>query len=712
MEKIAEAALAAGLRRDDAFVAVGGGVVDGRGRVCRGDPPARRGLECRADDDGRHGRRRDRRQDRRQSSLAGKNLLGAFHPPRAVLSDPACLATLPDRDYRAGLVEAYKAAWVADAELSARASESLSAVLARDGAALVDAAGGRRARQGRNRRQPIPRDAGRRHLLNFGHTLGHALEARRRPGARSGTARRSRGESPRRWKSPKRRAGLSEEDAAAIRRTLSRLGPFPQPERDPKRLAPLLALDKKATAAGTAGVLLEAHRAGAGRGFGADSGVARRGGYNVVIVSGGSGRRRIRLFVLLSGALILASLVPLLVAEAVLIRRNRRTLETLEEKYLTRSSAAIADHISAYYGAAAQQLTKAGDAIRLAVQLTGKDPFGSTEGAEILGGVLQGQNALVALRAVNLDGQGSFVGPDLHSPEMNFEFRKGFESARDGVRYAGEPLGVPEIGIVAVLATPVSTRRASGSASSRRWRRGPRSSRSSRTRPGGKCARRSWTGAGRILFPPATGGEASKHPSSLVADFVRFPARLTRSESTPSGSVLASISPVGDPPWGVLVERDRNLAFASVDRMVRDTVVWSAVCLAGALLLGLLFARRLSRPITQLADSTRAVAQGEYGTKVEVAGTAEIADLSENFNTMSVVDPRRLRKGPEGGAREPGALRLFDPGARRGHRRQGPLHPRPLRARRALRVGDRQGDGSSPRRGPKDAALGAPPRRR
>jgi len=104
-------------------------------------------------------------------------------------------------------------------------------------------------------------------------------------------------------------------------------------------------------------------------------------------VSGGSGRRRIRLFVLLSGALILASLVPLLVAEAVLIRRNRRTLETLEEKYLTRSSAAIADHISGYYGAAAQQLTKAGDAIRLAVQLTGKDPFGSTEGAEILGGV-------------------------------------------------------------------------------------------------------------------------------------------------------------------------------------------------------------------------------------------------------------------------------------------------------------------------------------
>ncbi len=51
---------------------------------------------------------------------------------------------------------------------------------------------------------------------------------------------------------------------------------------------------------------------------------------------------------LLSGALILASLVPLAVAEVALIARNRRTLETLEEKYLTRSSAATADHIAAY----------------------------------------------------------------------------------------------------------------------------------------------------------------------------------------------------------------------------------------------------------------------------------------------------------------------------------------------------------------------------
>ena len=69
--------------------------------------------------------------------------------------------------------------------------------------------------------------------------------------------------------------------------------------------------------------------------------------------------------------------------------------------------------------------------------------------------------------------------------------------------------------------------------------------------------------------------------------------------------------------------------------MIKDTLIWSAAALAGALLLGLLSARRLSRPITQLARSTRAVSEGQYGVNVEVAGTAELADLSENFNRMS-----------------------------------------------------------------------------
>ena len=347
----------------------------------------------------------------------------------------------------------------------------------------------------------------------------------------------------------------------------------------------------------------------------------------------GSGRRRIRLFALLSGALILASLVPLVVAEAVLIRRNRRTLETLEEKYLTRSSAAIADHIANYYDSAEQQLMKAVDVIEVAERLTGKDPFTRSDAPEILRSALQVAGPLLALRAANLQGQGSFVGPNVQIPELDLEFRRGFESARDGARYVGSPFVAGDLGAVAVLAAPVEN--APGSRigvveALVSWQ--------PVTREFSDEARREVRatlvdGRGRVLFP--LGQQGQQHASSLVADFVRFPARVTRSESTAHGPVLASISPVGDPPWGVLVERDQKLAFASVAVMIRDTLLWSAACLAGALLLGLIFAKRLSRPIAQLADSTRAVTEGQYGTRVEVEGTAEIADLSENFNRMS-----------------------------------------------------------------------------
>ena len=353
-------------------------------------------------------------------------------------------------------------------------------------------------------------------------------------------------------------------------------------------------------------------------------------------MSGRSGRRRIRLFVLLSGALILASLVPLLVAETVLIRRNRRTLENLEEKYLTRSSAAVADHIASYYKSAEQQLAKATDAIRLGEHLTHKDPFSETAGPDILRSALQVAGPLFALRGVNLEGVGSFVGPDVRSPDIDLEFRRGFESARDGARYVGSPFVAGELGAASVLAAPVeddTNKRIGVVEALVSWQPIVRELQEEARRR--EVRTTVVDRQGRVLFPVSK-GPATRHPSSLVADFVRFPARLTRSETTPAGAVLGSIWPVGDPPWGVLVERDRNIALESVDRMVRDTVVWSAACLAGALLLGLLFARGLSRPIAHLAESTRAVSQGQYGAEVAVTGTAEIADLSENFNAMSV----------------------------------------------------------------------------
>lgn len=336
---------------------------------------------------------------------------------------------------------------------------------------------------------------------------------------------------------------------------------------------------------------------------------------------------------LLSGALVLASLVPLLVSDLALIRRNRRALEVLEEKYLTRSSSALADRIAAYHASAREEVANAANSVRLAKELTGENPFTSANGPEILRAALKGETPLLALRGVNRKGIGSFAGPPVLPSAVEFELRRAFESARDGAVYSGDPFEAGPLGPVSVLAAPVSDEDGligvveavvSWEAIRREF------ADESRRDVHATLVDRS----GRILFPLAARA-SGRHPSSLVADFQRFPGRVTRSEDQPGGGVLASIAPVGQPDWGVLLERDLDAAFASVDRMVRDTLLWSAAALAGALLLGLFSARRISRPIAQLASSSRAVSEGQYGTNVEVTGTAELADLSENFNRMS-----------------------------------------------------------------------------
>ena len=252
--RIADAALAADVRRDDAFVAVGGGVVSdivgfAAAIVLRGIPwnavPTTTGAMADAAIGGKTG----------VDAKAGKNLIGAFHPPRCVLVDPAALDGLPERDYRAGLVEAYKAAWIADRNLAERGEESLSAILDHREDALLDLLGGAAGIKAAIVSEDL-RESDRRRLLNFGHTLGHAFEA-------AGSYRVLKHGEAVAWgiagalEISERRASLSREDASRVRTLLSALGPFPEPVRDASVLAPYLARDKKKTARGVAGVLLE-----------------------------------------------------------------------------------------------------------------------------------------------------------------------------------------------------------------------------------------------------------------------------------------------------------------------------------------------------------------------------------------------------------------------------------------------------------------------
>lgn len=163
-----------GFGRDSVIVAVGGGVVgDLAGFVAatylRGIPHVQVPTSLLAMVDASVGGKTG------VNTRHGKNLIGAFHPPAAVLADPLLLRTLRTRHLQNGLVEAVKHGLVADADylrwidaerdrLLAREADPLGALVTRSVQIKADIVAG------------DERETGRRAVLNAGHTVGHALE--------------------------------------------------------------------------------------------------------------------------------------------------------------------------------------------------------------------------------------------------------------------------------------------------------------------------------------------------------------------------------------------------------------------------------------------------------------------------------------------------------------------------------------------------------
>jgi len=106
----------------------------------------------------------------------GKNLIGAFYPPKLVIADPDVLRTLPHRELRSGLYEVVKYGIIADRKLFAYLERRMPALLRRDPRALSWVI----ERSLRIKSRVVSQDereGGLRQILNFGHTFGHALEA-------------------------------------------------------------------------------------------------------------------------------------------------------------------------------------------------------------------------------------------------------------------------------------------------------------------------------------------------------------------------------------------------------------------------------------------------------------------------------------------------------------------------------------------------------
>lgn len=173
--RIHDALIRAGADRGSALVAVGGGVVgDTAGFAAasflRGIALAHVPTTLLAQVDSSIGGKVG------VNHALGKNLIGAFHQPVVVVVDPALLATLPRREFRSGLYEVVKYGMIASPELFARLISHTKAVFAQDadvlGPAIVEC-----CRIKADVVSKDEREGGLRRILNYGHTIGHALEA-------------------------------------------------------------------------------------------------------------------------------------------------------------------------------------------------------------------------------------------------------------------------------------------------------------------------------------------------------------------------------------------------------------------------------------------------------------------------------------------------------------------------------------------------------
>ena len=187
----------------------------------------------------------------------GKNMIGAFHQPMAVIIDTATLATLPSREYAAGIAEVVKYGAVHSAELFAWLETSVDSLLARDARAVAHAI----VESCRIKAHIVAadeRETSQRAVLNFGHTFGHAIEAGTGYGAwlhgeavAAGMVLAAR--------LSVRVSGLAADECDRLRALLERAGlPTQAPPLGAKRYLELMARDKKVERGTLRLVLLQA----------------------------------------------------------------------------------------------------------------------------------------------------------------------------------------------------------------------------------------------------------------------------------------------------------------------------------------------------------------------------------------------------------------------------------------------------------------------
>jgi HD-GYP domain-containing protein (c-di-GMP phosphodiesterase class II) len=358
-------------------------------------------------------------------------------------------------------------------------------------------------------------------------------------------------------------------------------------------------------------------------------------------------RRRISLRHLIFLTLLATGIAPLLLSSALTIRQNRRLLEEQERAHLAAAAAALSREMSDRLDGTRRLLAQVGTAL---MALPGEETPAERLRRPWVRGYLQGvagEDAdLVALRVLDAAGE----GPRLAAGELPAAAERALDAAYERSlrgRGAVYDLAVLSGGGVPAAAVAVPVFRDAGppvlvaEALVRLAALDTVFPEGAAMPPGAGLFLLG--GAGEILWSRSAAPELARAlaESQVAADFRAHPLSLSGQYGAGVGgerrTVLVQVAPVQAAGWGVVVQQPLAAAFGAVDRMVVSTLASSLVLIALALFFAAVFARRVSRPIKRLAETSHEIAGGSYGGRVELSGlaTGELVGLAEDFNRMS-----------------------------------------------------------------------------
>jgi putative nucleotidyltransferase with HDIG domain len=341
--------------------------------------------------------------------------------------------------------------------------------------------------------------------------------------------------------------------------------------------------------------------------------------------------------------LLLSGIIPLAISSFLLIRQNRDILETQEKSYLTRSAEFLSVELSSFLATARGSLSQLGETVVTVmpdepVEARLRQPWLQRRVHRFLAS----NPRFRAVLLLDADGAGPQFTAGGLSPEVLSALRQTFRLTREEGRTAyrfvpKEQAGVP----VAILAIPVAGDQEDELYVEAVVDLEPMESFFLDEAQGEVVVVLIDT-AGGILWSEGSSPamEEAIAGTDLVRDFSGLPLYSTAEYNLvvdgQERKMLGQISPVTEAGWGVVVQKPAAGAFAAVQQMVFKTALSTAVLVLLALVVAVVVAGRVSKPIQQLTETSHDIAAGDFGKRVEVAGPgAEIGQLATDFNRMS-----------------------------------------------------------------------------